>query len=40
LVAPLGAHAAHRFSVKNMRRVFSFFIVIVAVKMLYDLLHG
>lgn len=40
LVAPLGAHAAHRFSVKAMRRVFSFFIIIVAAKMLYDLLHG
>ncbi len=41
LAAPWGARAAHALPVKAMRRVFSFFIVVIAAKMLYDVLqHG
>jgi uncharacterized membrane protein YfcA len=40
LAAPLGARAAHAIPVKMMKRVFSLFVVIIAAKMLYDLIHG
>lgn len=40
LAAPWGVRAAHALPVKSMRRVFSFFIVLIAIKMIYDLTHG
>lgn len=40
MAAPWGARAAHALPVKSMRRVFSFFIVMIAAKMMYDLAHG
>lgn len=40
LTAPLGARAAHAVSVKALRRIFSAFIVIVAIKMFWDAWHG
>lgn len=40
LAAPFGARAAHALPVKAMRRVFSFFIILVACKMIVDLVNG
>ncbi len=40
LAAPWGAKAAHAVSVAALRRIFSLFIVIVALKMLWDAFHG
>jgi uncharacterized membrane protein YfcA len=40
LMAPVGAHMAHNVPVKLLRRIFAAFLMIVAAKMLYTLLHG
>jgi len=40
LMAPVGAHLAHQMPVKRLKRFFSFFIMIVSVKMLWDALNG
>ena len=40
LAAPFGARCAHAVSVKVLRRIFSVFIVIVAIKMIWEALHG
>lgn len=40
LAAPYGAAAAHKVSVKALRRIFSLFIIIVAAKMMWEALHG
>ena len=39
-VAPYGARVAHAVSVKSLRRVFSIFMIIIAIKMLYGVLNG
>lgn len=36
LVAPLGVHVAHRFSTKMLRQAFSLFMMVVALKMLFE----
>ena len=38
--APYGAAAAHKVSVKTLRRIFSVFLVIVALKMMWEAFHG
>lgn len=38
--APYGAAAAHKVSVKMLRRIFSLFIIVVAGKMMWEALHG
>lgn len=38
--APYGARAAHAVSVVILRRIFSIFIIIVAIKMLWEAMHG
>jgi uncharacterized membrane protein YfcA len=40
LAAPWGVKTAHSVSVKTLRRIFSIFIVIVAIKMIWDAAHG
>ncbi len=40
LAAPYGARAAHAVSVVMLRRIFSAFVVIVALKMIWDAYHG
>ncbi|PZO80893.1 MAG: sulfite exporter TauE/SafE family protein [Micavibrio aeruginosavorus] len=40
VAAPYGAALAHSVSVKTLRRVFSAFIIIVAVKMIWEASHG
>lgn len=40
LAAPYGAAAAHKVSVKALRRIFSLFLIVVAAKMLWEALHG
>lgn len=40
LVAPFGAKAAHALPVKRLRRVFAFFMIAVAIHMLYGSFHG
>lgn len=40
LAAPYGAAAAHKVSVKVLRRIFSLFIIIVAAKMMWEAWHG
>lgn len=40
LFAPLGVHAAHLASTKMLRRIFSVFIIIVAAKMLFEVLSA
>lgn len=40
LVAPLGARVAHRVPVKTLRMIFSVFLMIVALRMLYGMVHG
>ena len=40
LAAPYGAAAAHKVSVKALRRIFCVFVVIVALKMIWEAIHG
>jgi uncharacterized membrane protein YfcA len=40
IAAPYGAAAAHKVSVITLRRIFSLFIVIVALKMMWEAFHG
>ena len=40
LFAPLGVATAHKFSTRALRRVFSIFMVIIALKMLYEALQN
>ncbi|MBI2233698.1 MAG: sulfite exporter TauE/SafE family protein, partial [Micavibrio aeruginosavorus] len=40
LAAPWGAHTAHRVSVDTLRRVFAVFLMIVSLRMLYDVAYG
>lgn len=40
LAAPFGAALAHRLNVKHMRLVFSFFLIVVALKMISGIWHG
>lgn len=36
IFAPIGVHVAHRFSMKRLRQVFSIFMIIVALKMIFE----
>lgn len=40
IFAPIGVYVAHRFSVKMLRRVFSVFLIIIAVRMLFEVLRA
>ncbi|MCB9990639.1 MAG: sulfite exporter TauE/SafE family protein [Rhodospirillales bacterium] len=40
MIAPLGAHVAHSLPVEKLRRVFAFFLMILALRMLYEVFHG
>ncbi len=40
LMAPVGVHVAHIFSVKALRRVFSIFLFIIAARMLFEVFFG
>lgn len=40
LAAPWGAHTAHRVSVVALRRAFAVFLMIVSLRMLYDVAYG
>jgi len=40
LMAPVGVNVAHKFSVKTLRRVFSVFLVIIAIRMIFEVFNG
>lgn len=40
LFAPIGAHVAHRFSTKKLRSVFSIFMVLIALRMIYEVVRA
>lgn len=40
LMAPVGVHVTHKFSVKTLRRVFSLFLVIIAIRMIFEVFNG
>jgi uncharacterized membrane protein YfcA len=40
LMAPVGVHVTHKFSVKTLRRVFSIFLVIISLRMILEVFKG
>lgn len=40
LMAPVGVNVTHKFSVKTLRRVFSLFLVIIAIRMIFEVFNG
>lgn len=40
IFAPIGANTAHRFSDKMLRRIFSIFLIIIAVRMTLEVIHA
>jgi len=40
LFAPIGVHVAHRFSTKMLRRIFSVFMIIIAVRMIVEVVRA
>ncbi|HPD83654.1 MAG: sulfite exporter TauE/SafE family protein [Alphaproteobacteria bacterium] len=40
LFAPLGVHVGHKLSVKKMRQVFSIFMIIIALRMIYEVMSA
>lgn len=40
MFAPIGVHVAHRFSTKMLRRVFSIFMIIIAIRMIVEVVRA
>lgn len=40
IMAPVGVHVTHKFSVKMLRRVFSGFLIIISIRMIFEVLQG
>ena len=40
LFAPLGVHVGHKLSIKKMRQVFSIFMIIIALRMIYEVVRA